>query len=858
MPYFIPSIFHSDEYKIISLEEIVRILKQDYIDIVLKIRHEKKEEEKKRLKLKLPAFSLCEFEPGRLTRDNLLGTKYYIFDIDHISQQQISNLIDRFKKFATFWFVTPRGSGLKFIIEMEEFVDVSRYDANWNYYVNYFTESLGVEIDKSYRAYHTFFSQDPDCEINKNATLFPVVNPVVEQKAQDVNDRTMVPAELEDVCTYLGERSPLHYLDWVRYGLALKSLQSSSKLSESIGKKCWLILEQLDKKRFPEEHMHRDYEKKWEHLQPKEITISTLFYDAISLGYSRREQFANGEERAGYKCPFKIDDSGLYLQHYNKKEKTMYEEHVFSFRQIQVLFTIIAKDYMQNKTVYLIDGTEVEMPSGAISSVSTFAKMIYERIGKHVYLCPPSNTAAWQKLYQWMHLVSSRAQVLYAAPGLGNVAPGIWCLGNAYVADGGVYPYHPVVHINGKGYALEKNQEVLQSVQVYSRSRFWYMLEQVFKFFDNWAAMAIGWAVSNIFFSKIVFEKKQFPLLYLHGKTSSGKSELAYIVLSMFGVVDPDGGMFKINIKKATPIAVHRIKATSIGIPHIFDEFDATSDKHFHILKAMFDGSGDIKAAYTNDNQIRKIPVRSGCMLTSCARPSQPEAVNRCVYVDVNGLSERKEAQYGRQAYRDTFSQDNMSDLCAFVLMMIMHLTYKEWDDAFKDAYEQISVSGVISRVATSYAIVLAGYNCFLNIIKGKKVAEKLPKIPIDWWHTQASQVKGYIANSEPTEVYLNALIGLDRPDDKKWLQMDRHFEDNMWYFEVRFNHKQAYAAVQKLNLQLPSEREMVRAMKQHKWFRDSGTVCINSVQMHGYVFYVPDTDENFEHNNNNQEEIPF
>ena len=438
MPYFIPSIFHSDEYKVVSIEDIVALLKREYIDIILEIRHQEKDEEKKRLKLKLPAFSLCEFEPGRLTRDNLLGTKYYIFDIDNINRQQISLLIDQFKKFAKFWFVTPRGNGLKFIIEMEEFVDVARYDANWHHYVNYFSDSLEVEIDRSYRAYHTFFSQDPDCYINPDAKLMPVVNPLVEQRASDVNDRTMVPAELEDVCKFLGEQSPLHYLDWVRYGLALKSLKKSEKLSESVGKKCWLIIEQQDKLRFPNEHAHRNYEAKWAHLEAKEITISTLFYDAIALGYSRREQFANGDKRDGYKCPFKIQDSGLYLQHFNKKEKTMYEEHVFSFKQIQVLYTIRSKDPSMNKTVYLIDGVEIEMPAGAISSVSTFAKMIYERIGKHVYLCPPSNTAAWQKLYQWMHLASSKAQELYAAPGLGNVAPGLWCLGNAYLIDGGV------------------------------------------------------------------------------------------------------------------------------------------------------------------------------------------------------------------------------------------------------------------------------------------------------------------------------------------------------------------------------------------------------------------------------------
>jgi len=856
MPYFLQSIYQTDVYEEKSLEEIVDIIQHDYKDTVFAIRHEKDEKERKRLKGMLPAFSLCEFDYGKLEKKNLTGTKYFIYDIDKLDKQKMSQLAGEFKKFAKFWFTTPSGKGYKFIIEMEEFVPIEKYEYNWQYYYDYFCDSLYSELDKQYRIWHTFFSHDAECYINPDAKQFKVYDEVIERKANDVDVETMDSSEIDDVARYIANRSDLHYMDWLKIGLALKSLGTSRNISEDIGLKAWLTIEQIDKGRFSAEHAHRDYRRKWDSLKPEKTRINTLFWMAFELGYKRNPNFTN-IDKAGYLCPFEVRDNGLYSIVAKGKDKKVTYEFVYSFKSIRVVYSITNKDSSLNKIGFSIDGKVIEIPSESLAAPSNLHKAILREWGEYIYLCPTSNTATWTKLCQWIGKTADKEIRLKDASGLGNVAPGLWNLGNVVITDKGIYPYQEVFYVNKIGYALERNEQTLSELSVQSSSKFWEMLKGLYEFYDEWAAIALGWATSNIFFEKIVAEKQGFPVLFVHGKTMSGKSQFAHLILSMFGVANPEAGSFKLNMDKATPTAIARVKGKAVGIPHMFDEFGSSNAKdtfrQFLILKSMFDATGKEMAKHTNDMQTHRIPIRSGSMFTACDRITEAEGVNRCVYANLSGLSQRKDGK----EYLKRYGGSKRQLLSAFIIMVITHIDYKTWDANFHKAYDEILDENIENRVLTNYATVMAGYYSFMDMIKDKTVFKELPKIPVSWWKSQILDVVGYSQDSDPSQLLFSVVNGIGDISKLDWVEITDYISPKGVYGKkllVMVKDLYSWIALNKPHIILPEAKRMHDSLKSCPEFVSHKSQALKGSYRWCYEFIIFDeADEKPEYN-----EVPF
>lgn len=852
MPYFIPSVYNIGEYEEITIEQIVKKLKTAYIDMVIKIRNAHPKEQA-RLKSSLPAFSLCEFEYGKLIGENLKGTKYIIYDIDGIDQQKIANLKTAFKGFALFWFTSSRGKGLKFVIEMEGFIPAKFYRQNWQHYYNYFRDTLEVDIDKAYQSYQTWFSHDADVCLNPERKLFPVIQIEQERKANDVDLGTIAPAELDHVVEYIGDKCELHYDEWLKVGLALKSISKSTRFSDGYGLKLWLRLEQIDKNKH-QDHQHRRYRDKWDALNPKEITIGTLFYVAYGCGYERAQQYTD-ENRSGYKCPFVQHEDGLY--NVTKVKNKYVETLVFSFRDIKVLHSIIGKEAHRSRVAVSVDGIEVEIPTNSFASPGAFCKNLLEAVGFYFHMTPTSTTAVYQKLFAWIAKTQSQIRLIDAG-GMGNVAPGIWNMGNVIITDTGVFPYQPIVYSEKVGYAMERDPGELCQIHIVSDRKFWDMLVRLYEFYDEWAALAIGWCVSNIFFEKIIKEKAGFPLFYAHGQSQSGKTQLALLMLSMCGVSSPDGGEYAFNLSKATVEGANRVKAKSIGIPHLIDEYVANNTSHFYMLKATFHATKSVKAQYTNNLKTRQVPIRSGSILTSCARPTQEEAVNRCVYADLDGLSRRKDSK----AFNDEFEGGNRNYLSALIMIAITRLDYPTWDKFFRQAYDEINMPNTDSRVLKSYATVMAGYYAFMDIIKDKKVYQDIPKIGIDWWRTQVTRVKTYIAVADPGEMFLNAIMGLGNPNMLPWLSIEHTEVQEVNYIEVTFNLVQAleYLKDHDKTKTWPALGELKKSLESKKqYFVQVGSRRIKDAKMNCHSFMIPDAGAiNDVPTETNYNEVPF
>ena len=124
----------------------------------------------------------------------------------------------------------------------------------------------------------------------------------------------------------------------------------------------------------------------------------------------------------------------------------------------------------------------------------------------------------------------------------------------------------------------------------------------------------------------------------------------------------------------------------------MFDEYGGGTnmrrrDEHFLVLKSMYDASGSTRAVFSNDNRVHKMHIRSGSIFTSCSKPTEEEAINRCVFVNLDGLSDSKDSM----AYENELGGDQRNDLSSFIIIASMRATWpmymKHYNIAIKNVY---------------------------------------------------------------------------------------------------------------------------------------------------------------------------
>lgn len=802
MPHIIPSIYNVSEFEDATVEQIVEKLRYDYLEPIQKIRNAKPDQQK-RMKTGLPAFTLANFL-DRIDNENFVSTEYLIYDVDNLSTTELMSLKDRTRKFSAFVFETPRGKGLKFVIKMAKPLDKLNYDANYLHYMDYFTDTLNVEVDRAYRSKHTFFSHDAECKL-LDATPFPVIDTVKARMVADVDTEVDLKPEVIDVCTHLATKmreKPLSYSEWLTLALALKRFGDS-------GKEMYL---QIGKQDTLPEHAHRDWERKWLEVgTPKRVNIASLFWLAYERGYERKPQFL--PDGYGKKNPFIIRSDGMYFQPQNKQ----YPIRVFGFKSVEVLYTIIDK-LGGNKILFRIDGYDITIPQSAVSNAQAFREVILRRKPGLTYMSL-SNSNVYDVLFGYLERTQSKLVVDYA-PGVGNVARDVWNLGNVVITNGNILPFDQIIHTEeSKGYLLD---DVSEQIYAEASKSFFKKMGQLFDFYGERAAIAIGWSFANIYYQKILSKCGGFPVLFIHGRTKSGKSQLAHLILSMFGVKNPESNSeFKLSMEKSTANAMSRIKDRAFGIPTLFDEYGSNwkhNDEHYITLKSLFDASGRTMASFSNDNKTRKLNVRSGSIFTACNKEQREEGVNRCVYVNMDGVSDDKDSKEFEILYQGL----GRRDMCAFLPYAIVRSHYNEWVKAYDEAYEKVRHIKCGSRVHANYAIVMAGYEIVKRMM-GKLA--KLPDIDDNWWIYQVRSTGEYISESNPAQIFVDHIsLMIGDSDRYKWMKVTDL--GNGGEMEVSFMLKQAVIDMKRIYRieGLPSESDMKKRLKEHPYYYGAGT----------------------------------
>ena len=165
-----------------NLDTILNDIKQGkYEEQISKIRSLlklDKKEEADFLKKQLDGFTTSgTFDNGRTANEIVSYSGFLILDIDNLTEQQLQHTIKtaRVAPYTYACFVSPSGSGLKIIVQVDSKKEVHK--EAFKQAAEYYEQALDVEIDASGSDLSRlcFMSYDPECFLKKDADFFNVV-----------------------------------------------------------------------------------------------------------------------------------------------------------------------------------------------------------------------------------------------------------------------------------------------------------------------------------------------------------------------------------------------------------------------------------------------------------------------------------------------------------------------------------------------------------------------------------------------------------------------------------------------------------------------------------------------------------
>jgi hypothetical protein len=827
--------YNPEVTSIVSIVSEIRS-SQKIKEMVEKLRREEGDETaQKAIKLEMPAFTLAEFEKDKpITNQHFLRTSHLLFDIDHLSVEQLRRVLKELKEFAYFHFVSPRGYGVKFVIKLEKPLTKDNYEGNYRHYISYFTDLLGVEIDSQTVDLRRLclYSHDPKCRLNEVAKAFPVVDINLIKRNANIDVSTLDDEEIADVCKFLSTRK-LNYDQYSKVAMALNTLGDK-------GLDYFLLIGRGDDS---PDHRHRDWEKKFKDCSSvHSLTIRTLFWVAEEHGYKRNVKFIKGGK--GVKYPFEVLDEGSF---YRNKEDNL--QWVFGWKEIIYKYDIITNEAAGNKVLLEIDGEPITVQSSSIPSGSLLKSEISKKYPCH--FIHTRSDVFFNMLSEYLFR-NRTGKKIYDTPGVGKILPDLWNFGNYLIYDGVIQPFTDIFWVTEKkGYLLEQVKEI----RIIDNPKLKDKLKRLHYFYGDLITIAIGWAVANLFYMDIHEDVSCFPLLFLHGETGKGKTKLGDLILSLYGVKDPETSRFKSTDFSA--IAAHRLKNQTYNFPMFLDEYNST---YYGLMKRLYDGKGRTTALKDHTDNVKQTEVRGGTITAAYSKPPEKEVLNRCVFYDISeSVDDRKAAEFNEEF----IGEEGYAELSAFAISLASGLRYEEFRAIFKEAQiyflkNMKASTEALGRISTNYAIVYAGYKI---LVKHKVIPEWTDLL---WWLGQINSTLTYITERNPADLFLSICLSWTREGMyKNMLKLERVLLGGEEHYRLFIDIKNIYPKVKALTSRIKEyfdlasidELELKRKLKQHKYFNADRTGIIYfdtsvyaSIESRGYAFAfdipVVDSDE--------------
>ena len=175
-----------------------------------------KEKQADELKSELLAFTTSgTFDKQRKSEFLKTYSQIINLDFDHIPLEELESLVAKINdcKFTLASFISPRGEGIKVFIKINS--NAEKHAIAYNQVANFYKTITGFEFDPKCKDITRlcFVSYDPNTFLNENATIFEVVEKLIEPKAKVENQiaQNLSTDELLEKCLKFTEQKEQYH-----------------------------------------------------------------------------------------------------------------------------------------------------------------------------------------------------------------------------------------------------------------------------------------------------------------------------------------------------------------------------------------------------------------------------------------------------------------------------------------------------------------------------------------------------------------------------------------------------------------------------------------------------------------------
>jgi DNA primase catalytic core len=233
--------------------------------------------------------------------------------------------------------------------------------------------------------------------------------------------------------------------------------------------------------------------------------------------------------------------------------------------------------------------------------------------------------------------------------------------------------------------------------------------------YDKNALIAFGFYVATLFRDYIFSQFKFFPILNIFGPKGTGKSQLAYSLLQLFGKLP--GGPNMTNSTIAS-LADH-VSKTSNAVCHIEEYKNSVEYEKVEFLKGLWDGTGRSRMNMDKDKKKEVTNVDCGIVLTGQEMPTADIALfSRVIFLSFN-KTEFSDAEKQRFNEFEAIQRKGLTqitnEILTFRAQFIEH--FKEHFDAAHEELKQlVDESSIETRLWRNWLIIVGSIRTLYHV----------------------------------------------------------------------------------------------------------------------------------------------
>ncbi len=434
--------------------------------------------------------------------------------------------------------------------------------------------------------------------------------------------------------------------------------------------------------------------------------------------------------------------SKVYIAHANI-DKSHYSFMAISNYTLSPLFLIPSKNdpkrLFEIKNIYGASAV-VDLPQKALGSPQTFQELT-EGQGNFLFDAAFGRKEL-SKLKKFWYLHTKTAHEIKV---LGWQKEGFYAFANGVFYQSKFHPiddYGIIEHrsLDEDGHEVKKHFFIPAMSSIYrdedeqfeDQKKFVYLKQQML--FKEWAAaycklhkhnhngmISLSWYLSTLYRDFIYRKFKSFPHLFGFGPPGTGKSRLAWSLVSLFG-----HGHGPFNLNAGTPAGFYRAFSQFKNAVKWFDEYSNDIDmKRIQELKSAYDGAGHIKAEWSSSgpsNNTQTTQINSACYISGQQLPIADNALFKRVILLQFYQTEYSEEEREFSNSLAEMEEKSFSYITAG-LTSFRPLVEEKYDEAFEVVIKDLkkAVSGdpnIEERIIQNMAVCLAVFKVLENEIE--------------------------------------------------------------------------------------------------------------------------------------------